>query len=83
MLLVLSCTVGVGAAPPLIRFLHQLLGINVSEGVLTALRPDRLRRWFHERYLPEEKVLSLQSMPRPAFSFTLSRCSSGCSRICW
>jgi hypothetical protein len=37
--------------------------------VLTALRPDRFRRWWHERYLPEEKVLSLQPMPRPDFSF--------------
>ena len=37
--------------------------------MLAALRPDRFRRWFHERYLPEEKVLSLQPMRRPDFSF--------------
>jgi hypothetical protein len=37
--------------------------------VLAALRPDRFRRWFHERYLPKEKVLSLQPMWRPDFSF--------------
>ena len=31
--------------------------------------PDPFRRWWHERYLPERRVLSLQPMPRPDFSF--------------
>jgi hypothetical protein len=52
-----------------LRFLDQLLGVSVPGGVLDALRPDRFRRWWHERYLPEEKVLSLQPMSRPDFSF--------------
>jgi hypothetical protein len=52
-----------------LRFLDQLPGVSAPEDVLTALRPDRFRRWWHERYLPEEKVLSLQPMPRPDFSF--------------
>ena len=50
-------------------FLDKLLGVKVPENVLTELRPDRFRRWWHERYLPEEKVLSLQPMWRPDFSF--------------
>jgi len=52
-----------------LHFLDQLLGVSVPEDVMAALRPDRFRRWWHERYLPEEKVLSLQPMWRPDFSF--------------
>ena len=52
-----------------LRFLDQLLGVSVPEDVLAALQPDRFRRWWHERYLPGEKVLSLQPMWRPDFSF--------------
>ena len=52
-----------------LQFLDQLLDVSAPDGVLAALRPDRFRRWFHERYLPEEKVLSLQPMWRPDFSF--------------
>ena len=50
-------------------FLDKLLGVKVPEGMLNALRPDPFRRWWHERYLPEERVLSLQPMWRPDFSF--------------
>jgi len=49
--------------------MNQLLGVGVPGDVLAAVRPDRFRRWFHERYLPEGKVLSLQPMGRPDFSF--------------
>lgn len=52
-----------------LHFLDQLLGVSVPEDVMAALQPDRFRRWWHERYLPEEKVLSLQPMWRPDFSF--------------
>jgi hypothetical protein len=52
-----------------LRFLEQLLGVGVPGDVLTVLQPDRFRRWWHERYLPKEKVLSLQPMWRPDFSF--------------
>ncbi len=52
-----------------LRFLEQLLGIRVPAEVLAALRPDPFRRWWHEQYLPEARVLSLQPMFRPDFSF--------------
>ena len=50
-------------------FLRSLLGVEVPEDVLAALRPGSFRRWLHERYLPGEKVLSLEPLPRPDFSF--------------
>ncbi len=50
-------------------FLEQLLGLSAPAEVLAALRPDRFRRWWHEYYMPREKVLSLQPMWRPDFSF--------------
>jgi len=52
-----------------LHFLARLLEISVPGSVLAALRPDRFRRWCHERYMPEEKVLSWQPMWRPDFSF--------------
>ncbi len=50
-------------------FLERLLAVGAPAGVLAALRPDRFRRWWHERYMPEARVLSWQPMPRPDFSF--------------
>jgi hypothetical protein len=50
-------------------YLDKLVGVGVPGDVLAALYPDRFRRRWHERYLPEEKVLSLQPMPLPVFSF--------------
>jgi hypothetical protein len=50
-------------------FLERLLGISIPTHVLDAVRPDSFRRWWHERYLPAHRVLSLQPMPRPDFSF--------------
>ncbi|MFQ5610873.1 MAG: nucleotidyltransferase family protein [Anaerolineae bacterium] len=41
-------------------FLERLLGVAAPRGVLDALRPDRFRRWWHTRLLPEAQVLSLQ-----------------------
>ncbi len=52
-----------------LHFLERLLGLGVPGDVLTAVRPDPLRCWLHERYMPEDKVLSLQPMPRFHFSF--------------
>jgi hypothetical protein len=52
-----------------LHFLERLLGVAAPEPVLARLRPDRLRRWLHERYLPEQKVVSLAPMARPDFSF--------------
>jgi hypothetical protein len=50
-------------------FLDRLFGIQVPADVLSGLRPDPFRRWWHERYRPQKKVLSLQPMWRPDFSF--------------
>jgi len=55
-----------------LRFLDHLLDIGVPEDVFNTLRPDHFRLWLHERYLPEDKVLSLQPMWRPDFSFYLT-----------
>jgi hypothetical protein len=52
-----------------LHFLEKLLGIGAPEWVMRRLRPDGFRRWLHERYMPEEDVVSLQPMPRPDFSF--------------
>lgn len=50
-------------------FLERLLGVSAPMGVMAALRPDTFRRRFHERYMPEEKILLLQPMSRSDFSF--------------
>ncbi len=50
-------------------FLEQVLGVGVPGGVLVALRPDPMRRWWHEHYLPAKQVIALQPMWRPDFSF--------------
>jgi hypothetical protein len=52
-----------------LRLVERLLGVPTPVAVLEATRPDRLRRWWHERYLPENRLLSLEPMPRPDFSF--------------
>jgi hypothetical protein len=51
-------------------FLERLLQVSPPVGVLDALRPDRLRRWFHERYFPARLALSYrQKWWPPALSF--------------
>lgn len=52
-----------------LHFLERLLGVGAPASVMAALRPDRFRRWWHERYQPEAKVLSLQPMDTAHFSF--------------
>ena len=52
-----------------LRLVERLLDVPAPAAVLEATRPDRLRRWWHERYLPERRLLSLEPMPRPDFSF--------------
>jgi hypothetical protein len=67
-----SITEQEGAKVPVyysLHFLEKLLNIPVPPDVLSALKPDPFRRWAHNAFLPEEKVLSMQPMPRPAFSF--------------
>jgi hypothetical protein len=50
-------------------FLERLLAVSVPAEVMRALRPDRFRRWWHEYYMPEAEILSLQPMWRADFSF--------------
>jgi hypothetical protein len=52
-----------------LHYLQQLLGVQAPGEVMQALRPDWFRRYFHQRYMPDAAVLSLQPMPMPIFSF--------------
>jgi hypothetical protein len=52
-----------------LTFLDRLLGVATPRDVLRSSAPDRLRRWVHGYYLPQDRVLSLEPMPRPDFSF--------------
>ena len=52
-----------------LTYLDRLLGVRAPDAVLDAVRPDRFRRWLHERYMPDDQVVSLQPMSYPAFSF--------------
>jgi hypothetical protein len=52
-----------------LKLLEQLFGIAAPRDVLTAIAPDRFRQRAHEYFLPVDRVLSLESMPRPDFSF--------------
>lgn len=50
-------------------FLEKLMQIAAPPSVIDRLRPDGMRQRLHEFYMPQEKILSFQSMPRPDFSF--------------
>ncbi len=50
-------------------YLQLLLDVTVPPFVLDRLKPGRVLRWLHERYMPSEGVLSMQPMPRADFSF--------------
>jgi hypothetical protein len=50
-------------------FLEQLLAVSAPAGVMQALQPDHFRRWWHEYYMPQAEILSLQPMWRADFSF--------------
>jgi hypothetical protein len=52
-----------------LKLLEHLFGIAAPRHVLTAIAPDRLRQRAHEYFLPTERVLRLEPMPRPDFSF--------------
>lgn len=52
-----------------LQYLEQLSGIVAPPAVMHAITPDRLRRRLHEYYLPSERVLALEPIPRPDFSF--------------
>jgi hypothetical protein len=50
-------------------YLEQLLDVSAPDAFIEAVRPDAFRRRWHEYYLPAAKVLSLEPMWRPDFSF--------------
>jgi putative nucleotidyltransferase-like protein len=50
-------------------FLDRLLGVPAPDWVMQRIRPDAFRRRVHEHFLPTDKVVSLDPMPRPDFSF--------------
>ena len=52
-----------------LRFLGALLSVSAPNDVLAKLRPDPFRRRLHEWFLPSHRVLSMQPMWRPYFSF--------------
>ena len=52
-----------------LHLLEKLLAVHVPADVLTALRPDAFRRWWHEYYLPEWGIASLDSNSRPFTGF--------------
>jgi hypothetical protein len=52
-----------------LQYLRELLRVSVPCHVLSAVRPDALRRWAHRMFLPDEKVLSMQPMTPPTLSF--------------
>ena len=52
-----------------LSYVGHALGVWPPEDVLAALRPDFFRRWWHERFVPEEKILSFELIPHPFFSF--------------
>ncbi len=49
--------------------LNALFGQEFPDGVMEALRPDRFRRWWHERLIPQERTLQLTSDDYPPLSF--------------
>jgi hypothetical protein len=52
-----------------LHFLDRLLRVPVPPEILPSIKPDPFRRWAHNVFLPEDKVLSLQPMPHPILSF--------------
>lgn len=50
-------------------YVQQLLGIFAPTFVMDTLRPDKFRQWWHEKLMPSEKIISLEPMWRPDFSF--------------
>jgi hypothetical protein len=53
-------------------FVRQMLDAAIPQQVLDDLQPDFFRRFWHERLMPDDKVMSLEPMWRPDFSFYFS-----------
>lgn len=51
------------------KLLDALFDQQVPAEVMDALKPDRFRRWFHERYIPEEEARLLSEADQPPISF--------------
>lgn len=52
-----------------LRYVSGFVGVEPPPGIMEALRPDWFRRWWHDRYVPEAGVLSLEPMAQPSLSF--------------
>lgn len=52
-----------------LRLMESLFGQTYPPGVVNAVRPDRVRRWCHERLIPQEKTMLLSGEDYPPLSF--------------
>ncbi|HEX5165781.1 MAG TPA: nucleotidyltransferase family protein [Thermomicrobiales bacterium] len=52
-----------------LTLLEKLFGIAAPRDVIMAITPDRFRQWAHTYFVPMDRVLGPESMPRPDFSF--------------
>jgi len=52
-----------------LHFLERLMGIRVSAAFMNAIKPDAFRQRMHDLFMPPEKVLSFQPLPKFMFSF--------------
>lgn len=51
------------------KLVNALFGQEVPAEVMDATRPDRFRRWCHERFLPQEKTMLLSGEEVAPISF--------------
>ena len=51
------------------KLLNALFDQEVPAEVMNRTRPDRLRQWFHERFIPEEESHLLSGEDHPPISF--------------
>jgi len=52
-----------------LRLVSTLFDVSPPAGVMESVRPDAFRRWWHERYMPEELINTLSAKIWIAFSF--------------
>ncbi|MBE0698312.1 MAG: nucleotidyltransferase family protein [Anaerolineaceae bacterium] len=50
-------------------FIERLFSISTPAQVMDAIRPDRFRRWLHDRLMPPARVLSFEPMVQVFFCF--------------
>jgi hypothetical protein len=52
-----------------LRILSLALDVHAPAEALAAVLPGTVRRWWHERYLPESAILDFGPVPRPFTGF--------------